>query len=242
MCHPWLAAGIVGFIGVVLTREVGPVLRASEAHDPTLASGLLGRRLREWFRGRIRPVADAMLGLGLTPNAVTASQLVTSIACGIAYAHGWMFTAGWTLIACGTLDVIDGEMARRQAIDGPRGAFIDSMVDRYSESAVYLGLVAFYRETWVLWAVLLAWSGAFFVSYARARAESLGAECREGLLQRPERYVILGMTSLTSALATHLSCHASGRHGLVAFGLCALAVLANVTALQRARVTMGKLP
>ncbi len=65
-------------------------------------------------------------------------------------------------------------------------------MDRYGESAVFAGLVAFYRDAWVLWGVLAAWAGGFLVSYTRARAESLGIECREGLLQRPERYVILG--------------------------------------------------
>lgn len=240
MCHPWLAAGVTTFVAVVLAHEIGPIVRERDRHDARLQSGLLGHRLREWFRGRMRPVAAAAIELGISPDTITLSQLATSVVCGLAYAHGWMFTAGWILIACGTLDVLDGEVARGHHVDGPRGAFTDSVIDRYSESAVYAGLVAFYRDTWVVWAVLAAWAGSFLVSYARARAEGLGVDCREGLAQRPERYVILGATSLISAIAGHVACH-HGRHGLVAAGICVLAVLSNITAVQRTRATLRKL-
>lgn len=240
MCHPWLAAGVVSFVAVVLAREIGPIVRERDRHDARFESGLLDPRLREWFRGRVRPLATASIDLGITPNAITFSQLAMSVICGLAYAHGWMFTAGWILIACGTLDVLDGEVARGQHVDGPRGAFTDSVVDRYSEGAVYVGLFAFYRDTWAVWAVLAAWAGSFLVSYARARAEGLGVECREGLAQRPERYVILGATSLVSSVAGHIACH-HGRHGLVATGVCMLAVLSNLTAFQRTRATLRKL-
>ncbi len=242
MCHPWLAAGVVTFVAVVLRREIGPIVRDRSGDDQGFESGLLGRRLHEWFRARLRPLAAISIRMGISPNAITFSQLGASLLCGAAYAQGWMFTAGWILIACGTLDVLDGEVARRQGVDGPRGAFTDSVVDRYSESAVYLGLVAFYRDSWILWGVLSAWAGAFFVSYARARAEGLGIECREGLAQRPERYVILGVTSLFSVLACHLACCQDGRHGLIATGICILAVLTNLTALQRTVTTLRKLP
>jgi CDP-diacylglycerol--glycerol-3-phosphate 3-phosphatidyltransferase len=152
-----------------------------------------------------------------------------------------MFTAGWMLIGSGTLDVLDGEMARRHGAEGPRGAFIDSVVDRYGEAAVFAGLVAFYRDVWVLWSVLAAWVGAFLVSYTRARAEGLGVECRGGLLQRPERYVILGGASMASAIALQFTCGARDRHTILAVGICVVAVLANLTALQRARATLRKL-
>jgi len=241
MCHPWLAAGVTGFIGVLLVREVTPVLREQVPLATRFETGLLGSGLRRWFRGRIAPLVDAALRLGLTANSATLLQLAASVACALAYAKGWMFTAGWILIASGTLDVLDGEMARRQGRDGPRGAFIDSVADRYGESVVFVGLVAFYRNEWILWAVLAAWAGGFLVSYTRARAESLGVECRDGLLQRPERYVILGGASMISTIAGHLTCHPDGRHGLLAVGICVMAILANVTAAQRTRSTFRRL-
>lgn len=181
------------------------------------------------------------LRLGITANGVTFSQLGASIVCGFAYAQGWMFTAGWILITSGTLDVLDGEMARTQGQAGPRGAFIDSVVDRYGESVVFAGLAAFYRDAWVLWGVLAAWAGAFLVSYTRARAESLGIACQEGLIQRPERYVILGGSSMVSAVVAHLACNPNQGHALVAAGICVLALLANATALQRARSALRRL-
>jgi len=182
-----------------------------------------------------------LVASGIEPNLVTLTQLAVSAVCGLAYAHGWMFTAGWILIAAGTLDVLDGEMARRQGRAGPRGAFFDSIVDRYGESLVFCGLAIFYRDVWVLWGVLAAWAGAFLVSYARARAESLGVECREGLLQRPERYVILGGTSMASAVSANLWCGGSEHQGLMATGIFVLAVLGHFTALQRARHALQSL-
>lgn len=241
MCHPWLAAGATCFVAVLLVRELAPIAREQGPHTAASESGLLGERLRLWFRGRIAPLVDVLLRLGLTANVVSLSQLATSIVCGVAYAHGWMFTAGWILITSGTLDVLDGEMARREGHAGPRGAFIDSVVDRYGETAVFAGLVAFYRDTWVLWGVLAAWAGGFLVSYTRARAESLGIDCRAGLLQRPERYVILGGASMVSVVVAHFTCHPTGRHTLVAGGICVLAILANATALQRARGALRRL-
>lgn len=241
MCHPWLAAGATCFIVILLVRELAPVARADGLHQAPCEGGLLGGRLRGWFRRRMTPVVDTFLGIGLTANGVTFSQFGASIVCGIAYAHGWMFTAGWMLLTCGTLDVLDGEMARRQGLAGPRGAFIDSVVDRYGESAVFAGLVAFYRDAWVLWGVLAAWAGGFLVSYTRARAESLGIDCREGLLQRPERYVILGGASMVSTVTGHLACNPNGWHGLVALGICVLAILGNATAFQRARAAIRRL-
>jgi CDP-diacylglycerol--glycerol-3-phosphate 3-phosphatidyltransferase len=241
MCHPWLAAGTTCFVAALLVRELAPLTRGPAPHEARWQSGLLGIQLRTWFRRRIAPVVDVLLRFGLTANAVTLFQLATSIVCGLAYAAGWMFTAGWILITSGTLDVLDGEMARRKGHAGPRGAFIDSVVDRYGESAVFAGLVAFYRDSWILWGVLAAWAGGFLVSYTRARAESLGIDCREGLLQRPERYVILGISSMVSVVVSHLACHSSERHGLLGASVVILALLANATALQRARSALRRL-
>jgi hypothetical protein len=98
-----------------------------------------------------------------------------------------------------------------------------------------------YRDEWVVWLVLSAWAGSFFVSYVRARAEGLRVECREGLLQRPERYVILGGTSMVGTLVTHLTCDVDGGRALVVVGIGALAVLANLTAVQRIRGTLRRL-
>src|SRR5690349_14557976 len=121
MCHPWLAAGVTVFVAALLLRELGPVVREPTSMNTRFEAGLLGANLRRWFRARIGGLADSALRHGLTADTATLLQLALSLVCGVSYAAGWMFTAGWMLIASGTLDVLDGEMARRQHHDGPRG-------------------------------------------------------------------------------------------------------------------------
>jgi CDP-diacylglycerol--glycerol-3-phosphate 3-phosphatidyltransferase len=240
MCHPWLAAGVAVFLGVLIARELVPVIRSGEDGAP-LEHGLLGQGLRRWFRARIEPLVDLLLDAGVRADAVSAIQLAMSALCGLTYASGWVFTAGWLLLSAGTLDVLDGSMARKRDTAGPRGAFLDSVVDRYGEAAVFLGLAARFRGGWPLWAVLGAGFGAFMVSYTRARAEGVGVDCSEGMLQRPERYVLIGGASMFGALGAHLVCAPAAAPGLLVAALVAVAVLANVTALQRALTVVRRL-
>jgi CDP-diacylglycerol---glycerol-3-phosphate 3-phosphatidyltransferase len=230
MCHPWLAAGVTAFIVVSVVRELRPVLAGAARGDA--ADGFLGPNVRAWFRGRIGPLADFFLDAGISPNGVTAFQLAVSALSSAAYATGWIFTAGWLLLVAGTLDVVDGTMARTRGATSRRGAFIDSVVDRYGEAAVFFGMAVYFRHDAALWIVLAAFFGAFMVSYTRARAEALGAECKVGLMQRPERYVTLGAGSLATVVCSHLAC-APVRGPLLA-SLALVAVLANLTAVQRA--------
>ena len=94
------------------------------------------------------------------------------------------------MLFSGTLDILDGKVARRSNGASPRGAFLDSVVDRYAEFVSYAGLIVFFETGWRVWAVLLAILGGMMVSYTRARAEGLGVRCEIGMLQRPERFVI----------------------------------------------------
>jgi CDP-diacylglycerol--glycerol-3-phosphate 3-phosphatidyltransferase len=243
MCHPWLAAGVTGLIGVLVVRELAPVLvpESDAACDAEATTGFLGGAVRVWFRRRVDPLVEMLLALGVGANAVTAVQLVVSVLCGIAYGAGWVFTAGWLLLTGGALDVIDGGLARRGGAAGPRGAFVDSVVDRYGECAVFFGLAVLFRDGWAHWAVLAAFFGAVMVSYTRARAEGLGVDCRVGLMQRPERYVVLGGGSMISALATHLVCAEAPRHAILVASIGIVALLANMTALQRAAHAVRRL-
>src|SRR3972149_42271 len=152
-----------------------------------------------------------------------------------------MFSAGWILVTSGTLDVVDGAIARKGGAASRRGAFIDSVVDRYGECAVFAGLALHFRGDWAFWVVLAAFFGSLMVSYTRARAEGLGVECRVGLMQRAERYVVLGGGSIASSLAQHLTCAAMPRHDLLIASLAVVAVLANATALQRVLFTVRRL-
>lgn len=241
MCHPWLAAGAALLIVVTAVREFAPALRGERRDWRDLERGFLGSALHRWFRTRMEPLVDLLIAGGVSADAVTLLQLVMSSLCAVAFGMGWFFTAGWLLVGCGSLDVLDGAMARKRRADGPRGAFIDSVVDRYAESVVFLGLAGLYRADWRLWLVLASFLGAFMVSYTRARAEALGIDCRLGILQRPERHVLLGFGAIGSALLSHVTCRTVPEGTLLVVALWLVAVLANVTALQRVTFALRRL-
>jgi CDP-diacylglycerol--glycerol-3-phosphate 3-phosphatidyltransferase len=125
---------------------------------------------------------------------------------------------------------MDGKVARSTNGDSRRGAFLDSVVDRYAEFFCYVGLIVFFSSGWRVWAVLLAILGGAMVSYTRARAEGLVVQCDIGLLQRPERFVLLGFGSIFSAIGVHLW---GGQHEVLTFVVVSIAVLSNTTAAQR---------
>lgn len=114
------------------------------------------------------------------------------------YILGRFFWAGVVLLAGGVFDSIDGEVARQCHRASPLGAFMDSVLDRLSEIIVLLSLIWYFLETDPVVALVTAvfLAASLLVSYAKARAESLGIECRTGIMQRPERVVLLGLASL----------------------------------------------
>ena len=140
------------------------------------------------------------------------------------------FSAGTLLLALsGVCDMMDGIIARASGRITPFGAFLDSFLDRYADFFPLCGLVIFGFSTDNLPLVLLSlfsMAGAFATSYARARAESLGADCRSGIAERPERFLIL-LLALLSGFLVEL--------------ILVLAVISNLTALQRLLCAAEKL-
>ncbi|TMB20862.1 MAG: CDP-alcohol phosphatidyltransferase family protein [Deltaproteobacteria bacterium] len=198
---------------------------------------LVGPRVRAWYRGVLEPLEDALVGARVHPDALTWAQLAVSVLAGAVFWAGWLFVGGWLTIVAGTLDVLDGGVARRAGVESRRGALVDSLVDRWAEFATFLGLGAFYRDSWVLVPLIVACFGSFMVSYTRARAEGLGVEAQLGRVQRPERYVILGCGAWASDLVAHLTCTLTGRptQVVLAAAIVVLAALSAWTALERAR-------
>jgi CDP-diacylglycerol--glycerol-3-phosphate 3-phosphatidyltransferase len=193
-------------------------------------SRLLGPGVRAWYYSNLDPFERLFADRGVKPIAITYAQIAASLLTGIAYAGGLIYTAGFLVLFTGTLDILDGKVARRTNGDSRRGAFLDSVIDRYAEFFGYVGLIVFFGSGWRVWAALFAVLGGMMVSYTRARAEGLGVRCEVGLLQRPERFVLLGFGSIFSSIAVH-AC--GGNHELLAATLVVLAVLSNVTAVQR---------
>jgi CDP-diacylglycerol--glycerol-3-phosphate 3-phosphatidyltransferase len=157
--------------------------------------------LPDWIKnGYLRlidPVADWLVARGVHPNTVTVVGTLCTVTGGIIYATGHIKTGGWFLGLTALFDVLDGTVARRSNTSSVFGAFLDSSLDRLADGFVLGGLAVFYATSPIHGSVplmitaLLGLIGAFLTSYTRARAEALGLDAKVGLLQRPERVVLL---------------------------------------------------
>jgi CDP-diacylglycerol--glycerol-3-phosphate 3-phosphatidyltransferase len=182
--------------------------------------GLSMQSIKERSRAGLDPLVAFLVHAGVAPAGLTIAGLVASLAAGVGFAAGRFGLGALLLLLAGLCDVLDGGVARAAGTSSTAGAYLDSTVDRYSELVVYLGLAVHYRTSWTALAVLLATAGAAQVSYARARAEGLGEDCRVGFFQRPER---------TTAL---LAGGVLGPHAM-RWVLWGLAVVTNLTAIHR---------
>jgi CDP-diacylglycerol--glycerol-3-phosphate 3-phosphatidyltransferase len=215
-------------------------IRAYLRSNPDLSrvrgTGLIGPAARGWYFSNLEPFEHLFVRLRVRPAWLSYSQLLASTLTAVAYAAGLIYLAGFLVLFTGTLDILDGKVARRTNGESRRGAFLDSVIDRYAEFIGFLGLLIFFRSGWQVWATLLAILGGTMVSYTRARAEGLGIRCEVGLLQRPERFVLLGFGSIFSSVAVHVFGLPTDPSGHVVLGLAValLALLSNITALQRA--------
>jgi CDP-diacylglycerol--glycerol-3-phosphate 3-phosphatidyltransferase len=238
-CRPGTAAVAVLVIGATIVLALRGFARVplEPASEPDGDAALIGPRVRAWYRGLIEPIEEQLAGWGIRPDHLTYAQLAISLLAGLAFASRCVFLAGWLTIFAGTLDILDGGLARRIGLAGPHGALIDSVVDRWAEAATFLGLGVFFRGSAMLVIVALAAFSSLMVSYVRARAEGLGVELRSGSAQRPERFVILGFGAWISGLVAHLTCPLLGRqsHVVLAAAVIVLAAAATWTAVERAR-------
>ncbi len=181
---------------------------------------MLGR-YRERVRAWTNPVGRALFRLRLRPNHLTVIGLGVSFLAASAFSTGRTRAAGVLLIAAGLCDFFDGALARVSGQVTPFGAFLDSVIDRYSDLIVLLGIVVFFARTPHPRGAIVAMAGligSMMVSYTKARAESIDVECTVGMMERPERMICLIVGALFHLLEP---------------ALWVLAVLSNLTALQR---------
>ena len=167
------------------------------------------------------PLARSLMAVGLTPNRVTFLGLLVSAGCAYLLSQGMFVAGGGVLILAGMMDMVDGALARRGGTASPRGALLDSVVDRVAEATVFLGLLVFYLDPVSATEIVLinvSLAGSFMVSYLRARGEGLGVDCRVGIMTRPERVVALAVGLLL---------------GQVTIALAVIAVLTVFTTLHR---------
>ncbi|HZS40380.1 MAG TPA: CDP-alcohol phosphatidyltransferase family protein [Polyangia bacterium] len=178
--------------------------RAGVAREPRIEarrrSVLIPKWLIYYLLWEIAPVEAALVRRRVSPNTLSSLGLALSLAAGAALSQGWFDVGGWLYLFVGIVDLFDGRVARATGRASRAGAFYDSVADRYSECAIFAGLMAYYRGSWIGVAVLAALLGSLMVSYARARAEAFGAAelAAHGAMQRPERIFLLGVALAAS--------------------------------------------
>ena len=172
-------------------------------------------------RGLTEPLGKALARTGVTPNMITTAGLAAAIAAAVLVARGNYLAGGIVMLAAAALDLFDGMVARASGQVTAFGGVLDSVCDRLSEAAILGGLLFHLTSQGKQEESVLAFAavvGSLLVSYLRARAEAAGLQLKEGLFTRPERVLVLA---------------AGLMFGQVRIALWILAVLANLTALQR---------
>ena len=170
-------------------------------------------------------MGHALFRLRLRPNHLTLCGLGVSLFAAAFFVAGRTRAAGALLLLAGLFDFFDGSLARVSGQVTPFGAFLDSVIDRYSDLVVLLGIVVLFSRMPHARGAVVAMAGlvgSVMVSYTKARAESIGVECNVGFMERPERLICLIAGALFDLLEP---------------ALWVLAILANVTALQRIAFT-----
>lgn len=215
-------------------RRAGVALEARiEARRRSL---LIPKWLIYYLLWVIAPVERALIRARVSPNALSSFGLALSLAAGVALARGWFDVGGWLYLFVGIVDLFDGRVARATGRSSRGGAFYDSVADRYSECAIFVGLAAYYRDSWIVAAVLAALIGSLMVSYVRSRAEAFGAAAlaARGAMQRPERIFLLGVSLAASPfVVAHTEPPGHPRFYVAVSAILALAVASHFTALSR---------
>src|SRR6201991_295491 len=206
----------------------------------------------------IDPVVRVFIKLGLTPNIVTSIGFLLNVGVAVIFIIGaeegnrgdltYVGWAGALILFAGLFDMLDGQVARLGNMKSTFGALYDSVLDRYSELVMFLGicyyLVAHHYFLSSIFA-FIALIGSMMVSYVRARAEGLGVELKGGLMQRPERIVTLGLFAMLCGVTSlyiggnyklyvpGIKFHIFETMSIFTFPIVALAILTNATAIRR---------
>jgi len=158
------------------------------------------------FIGRVcmfplRAIIGASVALGIHPNILTLIGVLINVGAAVALGRGHFMLAGVIILAANIFDFVDGKVAHITGKVSQFGAFWDSTLDRFSDIALFLGLIYLYatlRRTDYVMIAALALTFSIMTSYARARAESLIEKCKVGFMERPERIVLIWIGSFPS--------------------------------------------
>ena len=169
----------------------------------------------------LNAIVRAFVWSGITPNVLTFMGFVINLVAAYLFAYGYFRWAACVIIFAGLFDMLDGRVARVSNRVTPFGGFLDSVLDRYSDLSLLIGLLVFYgriNRFWYVTLVAVGMIGSVMVSYTRARAENLIPSCKVGFLERPERVVLFIIGALFDRMAPVL---------------WIIAVLSNLTVIHR---------
>jgi archaetidylinositol phosphate synthase len=194
-------------------------------------------KLKQKVQQMLTAEAKAVHAIGLTPNMITLLGVVLALLSALGYAEWqnrplYLFLAMALLLLSGFCDALDGIVARVYAETSVFGGFLDSLLDRYADAAVYAGIIigGLCDPTWGLLAIV----GSLLVSYSRARAEAAGIKMESvGIAERAERMIILAVATLVAVFWQSTT--------VMNASIILLAVLSNLTVLQRSIHVYNKL-
>lgn len=225
-----------------------------------MAAITLRDRLQQGIYVVINPFVKGLIRIGLTPNAVTTIGLILNIGVAVIFIFGAersnrgdLSFVGWggaLVLFAGLFDMLDGQVARLGNMSSTFGALYDSVLDRYSELIMFLGICYYLVSHHYFLSSLFAFialMGSMMVSYTRARAEGLGVECKGGLMQRPERVITIGVVAIACGITGHfiggdykiyvpgIPFHVFETMSIFTIPITIMAFMTNITAINRLR-------
>lgn len=216
----------------------------------------------------INPLVKGLIKTGLTPNAVTIIGLILNMGVTVIFILGaergnrgdlsYVGWAGFLVLFAGMFDMLDGQVARLGNMSSTFGALFDSVLDRYSEMIMFFG-ICFYLVSHHYFIssifAFIALIGSMMVSYTRARSEGLGIENKGGLMQRPERVVLIGISAIACGVTANfiggdfklylpgIKFHVFETMSIFTIPITVMAILTNITAIKRlidAKIALAK--
>jgi len=202
----------------------GPARRREDPNEiDDRGSFVLGSFVRNWFYWFVRPVERLSLLLRLGPLFYNLLGVAFGVVAGVLFATGHVNMGGWAILLGGLADILDGRIARALGVADERGAFLDSTLDRFAEVGAFVGLAVLFEGRAIPLVLLMtALGGSLLVSYARARGESVGVVCKQGVMQRAERLLLLAFGAILDPAVAAWTGRAPGALLVVALGLIAV--------------------
>ncbi len=207
-------------------------------------SALTNLFFRRWFYWVLGPIERFLIKSEVHPETLNWAGLFLNALAGVNLAQGSPGAAALFIALGGGCDLLDGRIARKRGMASKRGAFIDSTLDRYSDAAVYAGLLWLFAGDRVLSLIVFSAAlGAMLVSYARARGEALGVQDAPAFAQRPERILLLVLACMLSPLESAIFglWGLPPRHYILSGTLFFLAAASHLAAAERFSHAIGAL-